>query len=345
MTSAARSASGGWPRPPTTPGWGSSSTSSRTTWRPTTPTPGGPTRRTRAEVFDYDPETGWYRRFFDVDGLAGVRQEDPAVFERTHAKVFELLDAGLVDGLRIDHPDGLADPAGYLERLRGRGARHVWIEKILHHGEAAPAVAGRGDDRLRVPRRRHHRLRRPCGRGTDHAGVPGADRRRPSVRRGGPRGPPRAGDHDLRPGGRAAARAGAGGRHPRGAGRPARVPHLHRRGRAPHRRRRPGRARTGEPAPRPLRPADEPATAAPLEFVTRFQQTRPPVVAKGVEDTALYRSTRLLALNDVGGDPGRFSMSVDELHRTNLERQERFPAPCWRPPPTTRSAAPTPAPG
>ena len=77
---------------------------------------------TRAEVFDYDPETGWYRRFFDVDGLAGVRQEDPAVFERTHAKVFELLDAGLVDGLRIDHPDGLADPAGYLERLRA-GAR------------------------------------------------------------------------------------------------------------------------------------------------------------------------------------------------------------------------------
>ena len=48
-------------------------------------------------------------------------------------------------------------------------------------------------------------------------------------------------------------------------------------------------------------------------------------MAKGVEDTALYRSTRLLALNDVGGDPARFSMTVDELHAANLERQQRFP--------------------
>ena len=126
--------------------------------------------KTRAEVFDYDPETGWYRRFFDVDGLAGVRQEDPSVFERTHAKVFELLDAGLVDGLRIDHPDGLADPAGYLERLRGRGARHVWIEKILHHGEALRPWPVEGTTGYEFLDRPHHRLRRPRGRGADHAG-------------------------------------------------------------------------------------------------------------------------------------------------------------------------------
>jgi (1->4)-alpha-D-glucan 1-alpha-D-glucosylmutase len=60
-------------------------------------------------------------------------------------------------------------------------------------------------------------------------------------------------------------------------------------------------------------------------FVTRFQQTTPPVMAKGVEDTAFYRYARLLALNDVGGDPGRFSVSVADFHAGNLQRAERFP--------------------
>src|SRR6201999_407960 len=60
-------------------------------------------------------------------------------------------------------------------------------------------------------------------------------------------------------------------------------------------------------------------------FVTRFQQTTPPVVAKGIEDTAFYRYARLLALNDVGGDPARFSLSVDRFHDSNRIRLERFP--------------------
>jgi (1->4)-alpha-D-glucan 1-alpha-D-glucosylmutase len=64
--------------------------------------------------------------------------------------------------------------------------------------------------------------------------------------------------------------------------------------------------------------------AAP-EFVTRFQQTTPPVVAKGVEDTAFYRYARLLALCDVGGDPGRFGLDVGALHAANAERARRFP--------------------
>ncbi|OZB46850.1 MAG: malto-oligosyltrehalose synthase, partial [Cellulomonas sp. 14-74-6] len=62
-----------------------------------------------------------YRRFFDVDTLVAVRVEDPAVFDATHALVLQLLREGTIDGLRIDHPDGLADPAGYLERLREGG--------------------------------------------------------------------------------------------------------------------------------------------------------------------------------------------------------------------------------
>ena len=60
-------------------------------------------------------------------------------------------------------------------------------------------------------------------------------------------------------------------------------------------------------------------------FVLRFQQTTPPVHAKGVEDTAFYRWNRLLALNEVGGDPARFSVSVEDFHRSNIERAARFP--------------------
>jgi len=90
----------------------------------------------RAHFFDWDPRDGWYRRFFDIDDLAAVRVEDPEVFAVTHEKVLELVREGVVDGLRVDHPDGLADPAGYLRRLAAAGVEHVWVEKILHPGEA-----------------------------------------------------------------------------------------------------------------------------------------------------------------------------------------------------------------
>jgi (1->4)-alpha-D-glucan 1-alpha-D-glucosylmutase len=66
------------------------------------------------------------------------------------------------------------------------------------------------------------------------------------------------------------------------------------------------------------------AGASP-EFVTRFQQLTPPIMAKGVEDTAFYRYARLLALNDVGGDPGRFSIGAEAFHAGNAERARRFP--------------------
>ena len=83
-----------------------------------------------------------YRRFFDINALAGLRMEDPEVFEATHALVRELLDGGQVDGLRIDHPDGLFDPKAYFEKLQGlRGRRErLWIaaEKILSDGESLP---------------------------------------------------------------------------------------------------------------------------------------------------------------------------------------------------------------
>ncbi|WP_214369061.1 malto-oligosyltrehalose synthase [Pseudonocardia sp. H11422] len=82
-----------------------------------------------------------YRRFFDVSTLAAVRVEDPAVFEATHREVLRWVAAGEVDGLRIDHPDGLSDPGGYLRRLRAAIGPDRWllVEKILGVGEELPA--------------------------------------------------------------------------------------------------------------------------------------------------------------------------------------------------------------
>ncbi len=88
-----------------------------------------------------DDELNW-RRFFTVNELAGVRVGDPKVFERTHALIFRLWEEGLIDGVRVDHVDGLTDPADYCRTLRQRfeGSPRkdhavIWIEKILGAGE------------------------------------------------------------------------------------------------------------------------------------------------------------------------------------------------------------------
>ena len=95
-----------------------------------------------------------YRRFFTVSDLAGVRVEHPEVFRRTHATLLRLHAEGVVDGFRIDHPDGLADPRGYLRALAGAtGGAYVVVEKILTGDEELPddwACAGTtGYDALR----------------------------------------------------------------------------------------------------------------------------------------------------------------------------------------------------
>ncbi|WP_405842307.1 malto-oligosyltrehalose synthase [Streptomyces platensis] len=95
-----------------------------------------------------------YRRFFTISELIGVRVEDPEVFEATHGTVLRLMAEGVIDGLRIDHPDGLADPGGYLARLHERtGGRWTVVEKILTGDERLPdswACAGTtGYDALR----------------------------------------------------------------------------------------------------------------------------------------------------------------------------------------------------
>ena len=90
-----------------------------------------------------------YRRFFDINELAAIRMEDPAVFDRTHAFAFDLLRRGCIDGFRIDHVDGLYDPGDYLERMQARARElrpdrygeqplFLVVEKILGHDEALP---------------------------------------------------------------------------------------------------------------------------------------------------------------------------------------------------------------
>ena len=105
--------------------------------------------------------TGWrggvcgYRRFFSITSLAALRQEDRAVFDATHVEVRRWFDEGLVDGVRIDHPDGLADPAGYLTWLREITGPDAWIviEKILAPGEplepGLPVAGTTGYDAMR----------------------------------------------------------------------------------------------------------------------------------------------------------------------------------------------------
>ncbi len=96
-----------------------------------------------------------YRRFFSITSLAGLRQEDRAVFDATHVEVKRWFDEGLVDGVRVDHPDGLSDPAGYLRWLREITGPQAWIviEKILAVDEpldpSLPVAGTTGYDALR----------------------------------------------------------------------------------------------------------------------------------------------------------------------------------------------------
>ncbi|HTI01291.1 MAG TPA: malto-oligosyltrehalose synthase [Acidisoma sp.] len=94
-----------------------------------------------------------YRRFFNITGLVGLRVEDPAVFDLIHALPLRLLREGLIDGLRIDHVDGLSDPTGYCARLRAATGPHaiILVEKILGAGEALrpwPITGTTGYERL-----------------------------------------------------------------------------------------------------------------------------------------------------------------------------------------------------
>lgn len=291
-----------------------------------------------------------YRRFFDVNTLVGLRVDDPDVFAAAHARALALVRADQVDGLRVDHVDGLAQPTTYTRRLRAAAAdRWVVVEKILAHDEALrPSwpvdgttgydfaalttpllVDPRGEQDLTAAYQRitgdlhsweDHaedskrlvldsvlagdvaRLAdlfvRVCERRRNHRDVTRREARRavtaviavmPCYRTYG-----EVGDD--------------GARHVDDEDR-----RVLRTAFDEARRREPGidgavfdllHAVVGFVA------SGEQET----ELAVRFQQLTGPARAKGEEDTALYRACRLLALNDVGHDPGRFSVTPDDFH-------------------------------
>jgi (1->4)-alpha-D-glucan 1-alpha-D-glucosylmutase len=248
----------------------------------------------RERFFDIDPHTGRHRRFFDIDHLAGVRQEDPEVFRETHRLALRLVREGLVDGLRVDHPDGLADPAAYLRRLRDAGVERIWVEKILAPGERLRDWPVEGTVGYEF-------LNDATALFVDPAGEAPL-----TELYGDSYDPVQAKLEQVR------------------STFTPEVERLRRLYDSPELE----LALASLPVYRtyipPVEPADlEALRGNPLRdillrgdvFTIRFQQTTPAVMAKGVEDTVFYRYNRLLALNEVGGEPSRFGISVEEFHR------------------------------
>jgi (1->4)-alpha-D-glucan 1-alpha-D-glucosylmutase len=281
--------------------------------------------RLRERFFDWEPGSGWYRRFFDIDDLAAIRVEDPEVFDVVHGKVLELVADGVLDGLRVDHPDGLADPAGYLHRLRERGAAHVWVEKILHPSEPLRDWPVEGTVGYEF-------LNDATALFVDPAAEDAMTRLYEDFTGAAWSFAEVALDAQVEQATTTFAREVARLRVlfdvPGTADALAALP-VYRTYVEPWSGRvededREAVAAAGMDArlARALLLEDR---ATPAEWVTRFQQTSPPVTAKGVEDTAFYRYLRLVALNEVGGDPARFGLSVEGFHAANEARALRTP--------------------
>jgi len=299
-----------------------------------------------------------YRRFFDVNSLVGLRVEEPEVFRDTHARILRWVEEARVDGLRIDHPDGLRDPAGYFARLRAE-APNAWIvaEKILEPDEALPTtwpIQGTTGYRF---------ANLATGLLVDPAGQPGLDAAWAAAADAGPDW--RAIVADAR---REVLGSLLGSDLNRLTESFLRVCEADRRHRdfTRHELRealrevaaalevyrtyvRPGEAVSGRDAglidealgvAAGRRPDLDPELIAFLgrilrlevdrpeatDLAMRFQQLTPAAMAKGVEDTAFYRHHRLVALNEVGGDPGRFGTTADEFHRSMTAAHDEWPA-------------------
>lgn len=288
----------------------------------------------RRESYDLN-----YRRFFGVSSLAAVRVEEPEVFAQTHAEVRRWFADGLVDGLRVDHPDGLRAPVDYLVRLDSlTGGAFVLVEKILEHGEVLPQFfAADGTtgydalaelDRLFVDPAGEAGLDALDARLRERSGLPsprpwseviaetkraiGEGILRSEVRRLARElgAPDDAATEDALvellarfPVYRSYLPAGHG--HLETAAREARA-------------HRPDLASTLDAVLPSLSDARHPAAQ-------RFQQTSGMVMAKGVEDTAFYRATRLGTLTEVGADPSVFALSVEEFHAAQAARLAAWP--------------------
>jgi (1->4)-alpha-D-glucan 1-alpha-D-glucosylmutase len=322
---------------------------------------------------DASAQLNW-RRFFDITTLIALRAEDPRVFDATHEVIVRLVREGLIDGLRVDHPDGLSDPREYLRRLaevvkgdqeegerkRERGGLWVVAEKILTGPEELPAdwvCAGTtgydtlalvdglfldpgGEDSLT---RTYARLigegrefeeverdaKRELATGTFAAELSRLIRLLSADRLPGDRLPGE--EADLRA---VLTELAACLRVYRAYAVPGEQP--------PASSVRALAAAAGEAAERlPGRlhrtldavvdaalhvGPDAGSGAGNPEFGIRFQQFTAPVHAKGVEDTAFYRWSRLVSLNEVGSDPGHFGVSIAEFHDVAARLARDWPA-------------------
>jgi (1->4)-alpha-D-glucan 1-alpha-D-glucosylmutase len=308
--------------------------------------------RTASEQLDY-------RRFFDISGLAGLRVEDPDVFDAVHALPLRWLHDGHAQGLRVDHVDGLRDPAGYLERLAVQ-APGAWVvvEKILEPGEELPGswpVAGTTGyeflavvDALFVDRDGEAQL---VALWSELTGEPvDPDALVATCKRMVLAGPLRAELNRVVTALQRACRDRPADRdHTRGAiddvlrevavafpvyrayVRPGEEPSAADRA---HVEAAIAAATTALPDADPalfalvrsvLLDIGGSAGSDELEVCTRFQQLTGPVMAKGVEDTATYRFTALASRGEVGVPPGAPLATPAELHAANAARHERWP--------------------
>jgi malto-oligosyltrehalose synthase len=301
-----------------------------------------------------------YRRFFDVSDLVAVRVEDPGVFAESHALTLSLVREGLVDGVRVDHVDGLADPRGYLERLRAAlppGAP-LFVEKILTEGEALRGdwpidgttgyeflndledlfIDPNGFAQIEATYRRLRRL--PAGRtfraiAHEHKRAVLTRAFGSDVTRVVELFDAAAGTDDAEP---AAVRRAAIVELI--ASLPVYRSYLDGRSIEPADEDVIARARDAAVASVDpivagaiqrvvdllLDRVEHVDPAARLRFVRRFQQLSGPAMAKGVEDTALYVYVPLASRNEVGGAPDRpLDDAVERFHRRNVENAKHWP--------------------
>ena len=293
-----------------------------------------------------------YRRFFDVTELIAVRVELPDVFEATHRLLLDLNHRGTIEGFRIDHPDGLADPEGYLRQLReasvpGTG---IWVEKILEGEERLPRSwpcdGTTGYDALRVVTAAlvdpaalpvldecwveagggldlEHSVERAKRKVVDELLGPEVQR---LTRRACDALPFIDEDrmHDAVVELLVASEVYRAYIRPEERLTPLARKRLH-------------QAREEAVAARPdlelelnqladLAKAENPDDDSSMDFAIRLQQTWGPVMAKGIEDTTYYRWHRLVALNEVGGDPGVLEhASAGIMHAWAADQQQAWP--------------------
>jgi (1->4)-alpha-D-glucan 1-alpha-D-glucosylmutase len=273
-----------------------------------------------------------YRRFFAITTLAGVRVEDPEVFSTTHTLIRAWCEAG-VTGLRIDHPDGLRDPLGYLHRLRSFASEQwITVEKILEKGEELPKtwpVAGTtGYDAMREVNgvfidhdhesdftTLYQQLTGDQGTIGDHieAGkrlvvntlLPAEVRRMAALAPEIPQAAPALAEVAI-------AFEVYRSYLPEG------VADLDHALETAARRRPDLASAIDQLSPRLHDHGDD--------LALRMQQLSSAAMAKGVEDTAYYRYSRFVGLNEVGGDPGQFGIPLQDFHTLQALRLSRQPA-------------------